>query len=113
MALFGIDPVNPILNSQPVKDFINKYTGKYAVVESLRYKSGALEATAHILGMSESVTVRIDEFELANDCSYVAIKKMSASAEGVANLCDDFLVGRKFPIPEDKRSLLTPIKVFL
>lgn len=113
--MFGslLNPVNTLLNSKPVKDFLNKQVGAYAEIENLNYSKGTLEATARILGMNESITVKVEEFEVAEDCSWFAIRKVSASAEGIENLCNAFLVNREFTIPEDKRGLISPVRMML
>ena len=97
--------IQTALDSEYVRNIIDRYVGEYANVEKLIFTEQlSIEATVRFHGMNESITVSIREYDMAEDCSWVAIRKLEASAIGIERLLERFLVGHKFSIPERTRS---------
>ena len=76
----------------------------YGKLLDVKIQSGANSASIKLLlkGETEPVALQIDEYRLFEEGAdaYLEVKRASASREWLHLLIQDFLVGRRFSIPD-------------
>ena len=71
-----------------------------------RHQSASLKIL--LKGEVEPVSVAIDQYILTSEGTaiYLTVKLASASRPWISQLIDDFLIGRRFPLPEKYNSAI-------
>jgi hypothetical protein len=81
----------------------------YGELINLKLDSGAHTVRLEVLlkGETESISVWIDHYQLITDGTgtYLTIERATASREWMTVLCQNWLRGTRFPIPEKYASL--------
>ncbi len=87
-----------------LRPMLEKRIQKYGQIRDLTLDSAIRRVEIKILPLGEldPVTVTVEKFDLVSEGStdYVVIRQASASRPWIGALIEDFLVGKKFVIPE-------------
>lgn len=88
---------------------LQKVIAQYGRMLNFSIDSRQKTAQVEVLlkGEKEPITLIVQEYELSTDNSgtYLVIKKATASREWLSVLLDEFICGRRFPVPEKYASL--------
>lgn len=98
------------VTSKAAQRFLNQKLARYGEVQTLRIDSHArqMEVVCRLLGESEPVTVRVEEYQLAESGGrkIVRIGQCSCSRPWLQNLLNDFAQHREIPLPSWAASAL-------
>ena len=89
---------------------LGKALARYGRISSLRFDSRQKTAQIELLlhGEKEALTLRIEDYELIQEgaATFAIIKQASASREWVSALLEDFVRGKRFPVPEKYAAII-------
>ena len=94
------------------KPLIEKAVGRYMVIHGISKDEGKFVLSGAILGGGD-VTITLGDLEIPEDGTSMVVGSASSSLEGITNLLNDFVVGRKMPVPEKLQAAAKKVRLIL